>query len=87
VQFHSSFTCFTYDVPCLHIYTINLAGVILQATVAQLQANQEAQARAHDQNLVALPQHYYQNLATLTQHYQRQISDLTGYFQSQILGT
>jgi hypothetical protein len=36
------------------IYTINLAGVILQATVAQLLANQEAQARVYDQNLATL---------------------------------
>ena len=57
-------------------YTINLAGVILQATVAQLLANQEAQARVYDQNLAAI-----------SQHYQRQLLETVGYFRSQMPGS
>jgi hypothetical protein len=57
-------------------YSINLAGVILYATVAQLLANQEAQARVYDQNLVAL-----------SQHYQQVHAEIVGYFWSQMPGS
>jgi hypothetical protein len=59
-----------------YTYIINLAGVILQATVAQLLANQEAQARVYDQNLAAL-----------SQHYQQVHVETVDYFRSQMPGS
>jgi hypothetical protein len=57
-------------------HTINHAGVILQARFQQLQAHQEAQNTAHQQQLAAV-----------TQFYQRQLADLAGFVRSQLPGT
>jgi hypothetical protein len=75
-------------------HTINHAGVILQATVEQLQASQAASDARHEelrreQEALRLAQeaNHQQQLAAVVLHYQRQLADLIGYFRSQILGT
>ena len=65
-----SFVVHSFHTCTLLSHTINFAGVILQAQIAQLQTNQENMAVAHQRQLAAV-----------TQHYQRQMQDFAAYFR------
>ena len=72
---HWFYTC-TWPLHCL-----NLAGVILQAQLAELQAQQMAQAEAHQRQLEAVQQQSARQLEAVQQHSARQLQDVATYFQ------